>query len=291
MSENIIFIDGKWLKKSQAKISVYDHGLLYGDGIFEGIRAYNGSVFRLEKHLARLGRSAKMVSLKIPLSLSSLGNIVKLALKKNNLKDAYIRLLVTRGVGDLGLNPFVCKKPSIIVIADKLALFPKECYENGLSAIIAKTMRNIPQALDPRIKSMNYLNNIQAKIEAVRAGVPEAVMLNNQGNVSECTGDNIFIVKGNTITTPPVSAGVLEGITREVVMELITKKTGYKLLEKDFKSQVFFNCDEVFFTGTAAEVIPVTKIDNKKIGSGKPGMVTLGLIRLFREVIQKETLL
>jgi branched-chain amino acid aminotransferase len=275
-------LDGKWVSKEQAKLSVFDHGVLYGDGVFEGIRAYNGRVFRLNDHMDRLYRSARLISLRIPMAKNRLASLVNLTISKNKLTDSYVRLLVTRGVGDLGLDPRKCPRPSIVIIADKLALFPRECYEDGLKAIIAKTRRNIPQALDPTIKSMNYLNNIQAKIEANRHGVPEAIMLNAQGYISECTGDNVFYVKGNTVVTPPVSAGVLAGITRNVVMTLIKRKTRYKIVEKLFKPAELFNSDEMFFTGTAAEVIPVTRLDGKRIGNGHPGPITQHLIALFK---------
>lgn len=286
MKRQKIYIDGKWVLKNKAKVSVFDHGFLYGDGVFEGIRAYSGVVFRLRDHLTRLYQSAGLISLKIPMQINELERVVELSLVKNGLKDAYIRLLVTRGVGDLGLDPRACSKPSIIVIADKLALFPKQCYESGLSAVFAKTKRNLAQALDPRIKSMNYLNNILAKIEANTHHVPEAIMLNNEGYVSECTGDNVFYVKGGSIFTSPVSAGILEGITRDTVMKIISEKTNYRLQEKLFTPSALLNADEVFFTGTAAEVIPVTRIDSTPIGDGKPGLITKHLITLFHEAIR-----
>ncbi len=288
MSEIKIYLDGKWVRRSDAKVSVFDHGLLYGDGVFEGIRAYHGHVFRLREHLMRLERSASLISLKIPMALAKLERIVNLAIKKNKLTDAYIRLLVTRGAGDLGLDPRACPKPSVIVIADKLRLFPAKCYENGLRAIVAKTRRNFAAALDPSIKSMNYLNNILAKIEANRKNVPEAIMLNADGYVSECTGDNVFLIKGNTIITPPVSAGVLVGITRGVVIEILRKQTNFKFKEQLFRPAALFSADEIFFTGTAAEIIPVTRIDNRRIGNGKPGLVTAQLISLFKELVRKE---
>jgi branched-chain amino acid aminotransferase len=283
-----VYIDGKWVTKSKAKLSVFDHGVLYGDGVFEGIRAYNGKVFRLNTHLKRLQRSGDLISLKIPYSISKLETIVYQGLKINKLKDAYIRLLVTRGVGDLGLDPRKCPKPSVVVIIDKLALFPAECYEQGLKAVFAKTKRNIPKALNPIIKSMNYLNNILAKIEANRHNVPEAIMLNNQGYVSECTGDNVFFVKNKAVVTPPVSAGVLEGITRNAIIEIIKTQTKLTIKEKLFGPKELLAADEVFFTGTAAEVIPVTKIDNQIIGSGRPGFITCQLIQLFKNLIDKE---
>jgi branched-chain amino acid aminotransferase len=284
----VIYIDGKWVKREDAKVSVFDHGLLYGDGVFEGIRAYNGHVFRLDEHLRRLERSARLISLKIPVSRQKLASVVYAALRKNNLSDSYIRLLVTRGAGDLGLDPRACPRAGVIVIANKLALFPAECYEKGLHAIIAKRPRTPVECLDPSIKSLNYLNNILAKIEAVRAGVPEAVMLNTEGFVSECTGDNIFLVQGRTIVTPPVKAGVLVGITRQAVMEIIRNRTTYNLAERMFKPDQIFRSDEIFFTGTAAEVIPVTRINRRRIGSGRPGKVTLELMGHFRRLIETE---
>ncbi len=281
-----IYIDGKWLSKADAKISVFDHGVLYGDGVFEGIRAYDGTVFRLKEHLKRLFESAAFISLRIPVASRKLESLVNLSLKKNNLKDAYIRLLVTRGVGDLGLDPRACPKPSIIIITDKLALFPARCYTEGLEAVFAKTKRNIPEALNPIIKSMNYLNNILAKIEANRHNVPEAIMMNTDGHVAECTGDNVFFVKGRTVVTPPVEAGVLVGITRQAVIDLIRSKTSYSFKEKLFTPKELLAADEIFFTGTAAEVIPVTKIDRKAIGTGKPGPVTHHLMGLFKNLIK-----
>lgn len=284
-----VYIDGKWLPKSQAKLSVFDHGVLYGDGVFEGIRAYQGHVFRLEEHLHRLTRSAGLISLKIPLSEKQLGKIVYEALHKNNLKDAYIRLLVTRGVGDLGLDPRACPKASIVIISDKLRLFPEKCYRDGLHAVFAVTRRNIAEALNPTIKSMNYLNNILAKIEANAHNVPEAILLNAEGYVSECTGDNVFFVKGNTVITPPVSAGVLEGVTRNAIIKIIKTQTSLRFAERLFKPKDLLAADEVFFTGTAAEVIPVTVIDKKKIGSGHPGPITNGLVAFFKETIRRES--
>jgi len=291
MSQHLIYLNGTWVAPDEAKISVFDHGLLYGDGVFEGIRAYDGHVFKLKEHLNRLYRSAKLISLTIPMQKESLSKIVEEALQKNNFRDAYIRLLVTRGIGDLGLDPRVCGKPSIVVIADKLALFPARCYSEGLEAIFAKTIRNLPEALNPVIKSMNYLNSILAKIEANEKGVPEAILLNYQGYVSECSGDNVFFVKENKIVTPPISAGALEGITRATVIQLIAEKTSYENQEKLFKPDELLTADEVFFTGTAAEVIPVTKIENKPIGNGKPGKVTEELISLFQEHTKSEALL
>jgi branched-chain amino acid aminotransferase len=283
-----IYLDGAWVSKEQAKLSVFDHGVLYGDGVFEGIRAYHGRAFRLKEHLQRLKRSADQISLKMPLSINELDRLVNLALRKNNLRDAYIRLLLTRGVGDLGLDPRKCAKPSVVIIADNLALFPAECYEKGLSVIIAKTVRNLPQAINPTIKSMNYLNNILAKIEANRAGVPEALMLNSDGYVAECTGDNVFLINGQNIVTPPVSAGALEGITRAAVMKMVKAAGEYSISEKLFKPAALFQADEIFFTGTAAEIIPVTRIDKRRIGTGRAGVVTRKLIEDFKSVVRRE---
>ncbi len=289
MAEIQIYIDGKWVPKSEAKVSVFDHGLLYGDGVFEGIRAYNGQIFRLSQHLDRLWKSAAKIELKIPVAQNQLANLVKESIRRNNFSDAYIRLLVSRGVGDLGLDPNKCPVPNIIIISDKLALYPANFYENGLESAIVSVRRNITEALDPAIKSMNYLNMILAKIEALKKGVPEAIMLNAQGHVAECSGDNVFYVKDQAVITPPVSAGVLEGVTRAAVMEIVKTKTSFKLREALFKPEELLKADEVFFTGTAAEVIPVTRIDHKPIGSGKPGPATRTLINLFKDLIRKET--
>jgi len=288
MSEQIIYIDGNWLPKSQAKLSVFDHGVLYGDGVFEGIRVYKGHVFRLNHHLERLYVSAHKISLKIPMPIKTMGEIVQESLSKNDLSDAYIRLLVTRGIGDLGLDAQKCTNPSIIVIADKLALYPKEFYDQGLESAVVSVRRNLIESLDPSIKSMNYLNMILAKIEAAKKGVPEAIMLNKDGYVAECSGDNIFYVKNGVVITPPTTAGVLKGITRDAVIGILSSKTSYKFEEKLFKPDALHQADEVFFTGTAAEVIPVTKIDGKAIGNGKPGPITQELRRLFIELTQQE---
>ncbi|OVE76135.1 branched-chain-amino-acid transaminase [bacterium F11] len=291
MTLPLIYLDGEWVSPEEAKLSVFDHGVLYGDGVFEGIRAYNGRVFKLRQHMDRLYQSAKIISLTIPMEQQKLTAIVEQSIQKNNLTDAYIRLLVTRGVGDLGLDPRACPNPSIVVIADKLALFPERCYKEGLEAIFAKTRRNLVEAMNPIVKSMNYLNNILAKIEANNKGVPEAILLNYEGYVSECTGDNVFFIKNKTVFTPPVSVGVLEGITRSTVMEILHKISDYSVQEKLFYPDELLGADEVFFTGTAAEVIPVTKIDGKPIGSGKPGTITQELMRLFREHTNEESLI
>jgi branched-chain amino acid aminotransferase len=244
----------------------------------------------LKEHLERLYQSAAFISLAIPMTISKLSSLVDESLQINKLKDAYIRLIVTRGVGDLGLDPRKCGKPNIIIIAGQVALFPERCYAEGLDAVFVKTKRNLIEALNPAVKSLNYLNSILAKIEANNANAPEGIMVNHQGYVAECTGDNVFFVKGKTIVTPPTQAGVLVGITRAAVIEIIAEKTAYKFEEKLFKREELLAADEIFFTGTAAEVIPVTKIDNQKIGNGVPGPITLELIKHFKELTKKEAL-
>jgi branched-chain amino acid aminotransferase len=278
-----IWINGKLFDKENAKISVYDHGLLYGDGVFEGIRAYGGKVFRTREHLARLWNSAKAICLTIPISLAEMEKAIYETLSANNLKDAYIRLVVTRGAGSLGLDPNRTSDPQVIIITDKIVMYPAEYYENGLSIITASTIRNHPAALSPRIKSLNYLNNIMAKLEGLQAGCEEALMLNHKGEVAECTGDNIFVVRGGDVFTPPIDAGILEGVTRDAVIE-IARTDGLIVREIPFTRHDVYIADECFLTGTAAEVIPVVKVDNRTIGDGKPGKVTRELIRKFREL-------
>jgi len=275
-----IFIDGKYYSEQNAKISVFDHGLLYGDGIFEGIRAYNGRVFKLKEHIDRLFYSAKAILLDIPMTHAQIMKAVVDTCRQNKLRDGYIRLVVTRGVGTLGLNPNRCKKPSVIVIAGKIQLYPEAYYKNGLDIITVPTTRNLHSALNPAIKSLNYLNNILAKIEANNGGVEEAVMLNSEGYVAECTGDNIFIVKGNQLLTPPLAAGALYGITREVVMNL-ARDAGLQVGEPNLTRYDLFNADECFLTGTGAELIPVVKIDGRVIGTGKPGAITKQLVTKY----------
>lgn len=279
-----IYINGQLLEKEQAVVSVFDHGLLYGDGVFEGIRAYHGRVFMLREHLERLYNSARAILLEIPLSKKQMEDAVLQTLRANNLKDAYIRLVVTRGEGDLGLDPRKCSKPTLIIITDKITLYPAEFYENGLSVITSSVRRNIPEALNPTIKSLNYLNNILAKIEAVRQNVPEAIMLNREGLVAECTGDNIFVVKGNTLITPPTWTGALEGITRNVVMDLARSKLKLLVKEEVITPYHVYVGDEVFLTGTAAEVVPVREVDGRLIGEGKPGPATQKLMKEFKEL-------
>ena len=278
-----IYIDGKYHDEKNAKISVFDHGLLYGDGIFEGIRAYNGRVFKLKEHIDRLFYSAKAILLSIPMSHADLMKATVETCRKNKIRNGYIRLVVTRGVGGLGLNPNKCKKPSIIIIADKIQLYPAEYYERGLDIITVPTVRNLHSALNPAIKSLNYLNNILAKIEANNGGCEEAVMLNSEGFVSECTGDNLFIVKGSQLLTPPLSAGALYGITRGVVMDL-GRDQGLQVSEPNLTRYDLFNADECFLTGTGAELIPVVKIDGRVIGSGKPGPVTRKLVESYHSL-------
>jgi branched-chain amino acid aminotransferase len=280
-----IYIDGKFYDEKNAKISVFDHGLLYGDGVFEGIRAYNGRVFKLQEHIDRLFYSAQAILLKIPISHREIMDAVVESCRRNKIRNGYIRLVVTRGVGTLGLNPFNCKRSSIIVIAHKIQLYPPELYERGLSIITVPTVRSLHSALNPAIKSLNYLNNILAKIEAINGGCEEAIMLNAQGFVAECTGDNIFIVKGGEMFTPPLSAGALYGITRATVME-IAREAGMTVSEPDLTRYDLFNADECFLTGTGAEIIPVVKIDGRTIGTGKPGATTKGLVEKYHALTQ-----
>jgi len=272
-----IYIDGKYHDQNNAKISVFDHGLLYGDGIFEGIRAYNGRVFKLTEHIDRLFCSAKAILLKIPLSHGEIVGAVVETCRRNKIRDGYVRLLVTRGAGTLGLNPNRCKNPSIIIIADKIQLYPAGLYERGMEIITVPTTRNLHSALNPAIKSLNYLNNILAKIEANNAGCEEAIMLNAEGYVSECTGDNIVILKAGQMLTPPLSAGALYGITRGVVIEL-AREEGLTVAEPNLTRYDLFNADECFLTGTGAELIPIVKIDGRVIGAGKPGPITRRLV-------------
>lgn len=283
-----VYINGKFYEKNEAKISVFDHGLLYGDGVFEGIRTYNRLVFKLREHIDRLFESAHSIMLEIPLSKEQLIKAVILTLKENNLKDAYIRLIVTRGEGDLGLDPRKCRgHAAVIIIADKIALYPEKFYREGLSIITVPTVRNLPEALNPQIKSLNYLNNILAKIEATNAGVDEAIMLDALGYVAECTGDNIFIVKRNHLYTPPQCMGTLRGITRDTVLE-IARKSKIPVHEHVITRHEVYISDECFLTGTAAEIIPVVKVDGRIMGTGKPGSLTLNLMKKFKELTKKE---
>ncbi len=278
-----VYISGKLYDKENAKISVYDHGLLYGDGVFEGMRSYSGKVFRLQEHLDRLWDSAKAIWLEIPMTKEDMAKAVYDTLRVNNIVDGYIRLVITRGAGSLGLDPNRTSDPQVIIITDHIALYPKEYYENGLEIVTASTIRNHPVALSPRVKSLNYLNNILAKIEGLKAGCIEALMLNHKGEVAECTGDNIFIVSKGELLTPPVDAGILEGITRNAVIEL-ARAAGIVTKEIPLTRYDVYIADECFLTGSAAEVIPVVKIDNRVLGDGKPGPMTKDLIRRFHEL-------
>jgi branched-chain amino acid aminotransferase len=278
-----ISINGRLYDKEDAKISVYDHGLLYGDGVFEGIRSYGGKVFRLEEHLDRLWDSAKAIWLEIPISKQEMTKAIEETLAANGIKDGYIRLVVTRGAGTLGLDPNRTSDPQVIVIADHIALYPEDYYRKGLEIVTASTMRAHPATLNPRIKSLNYLNNILAKIEGLQAGCIEALMLNHKGEVAECTGDNIFIVKNGVLLTPPTDAGILEGITRAAVMEL-ARDSKREVGEIALTRHDVYVADECFLTGTAAEVVPVVKVDARVIGDGTPGPVTRDLMDRFRKL-------
>ncbi len=284
--ESTIYIDGKFYPESDAKISVFDHGLLYGDGVFEGIRFYNGRVFRLEEHLQRLWDSARSICLEVPISRAEMTEALLETIRKNDMREGYIRLLLTRGIGNLGLNPAQCKRPSVIIIAAPIALYPKEMYEKGLSVVTCATRRTNPASLNPAVKSLNYLNNVMARIEANLAGADEALMLNDQGNVAECTADNVFVIKNGQIFTPPISAGALRGITRAVAFE-IAAELGIRITETDITRHDVFVADECFLTGTAAEVIPVIRADGRSIGAGKPGPISTRMIARFREITRE----
>ena len=278
-----VYIDGKFYDEANAKISVFDHGLLYGDGVFEGIRAYNGRIFKLKEHIDRLYRSARAILLDVPLSHAQMSRAVVESCRKNKLRDGYIRVVVTRGVGTLGLNPKSCKKATFIVIAGKIQVFPPEMYSRGMEIATVATTRNLISALNPAVKSLNYLNNIMAKIEANNAGVDEALMLNAEGFVAECSVENIFIVSGKQLFTPPLSAGALYGITRQTVIEL-AGEMGLQVSEPNLTRYDLFCADECFVTGTGAEIMPVTKIDGRVIANGKPGPTTQRLIARYQAV-------
>jgi branched-chain amino acid aminotransferase len=273
-----IFIDGKFYSERDAKISVFDHGLLYGDGVFEGIRAYHGRVFKLKEHIDRLFCSAKAILLEIPMSHAQIMRAVVETCRENKIRNGYIRLIVTRGAGTLGLNPNRCKNPSVIIIAGSIQLYPPALYQRGMDIVTVPTTRNLHSALNPAIKSLNYLNNVLAKIEANNSGCEEAVMLNAEGFVAECTGDNLFIVKNGELFTPPLSAGALYGITRQTVIEL-AGESGVKVSEPNLTRYDLFNADECFLTGTGAEIVPVVKIDGRVIGTGKPGTLTRKFVK------------
>ncbi|MBK8856756.1 MAG: branched-chain-amino-acid transaminase [Opitutaceae bacterium] len=282
-----IYLDGKYVDEADAKVSVFDHGLLYGDGVFEGIRLYNGNIFRLEEHLERLEYSAKAIMLQMPLNRKELSEVTCETCRQNGLKDGYIRLVITRGVGDLGLAPWLCAKPSIFVIASKISLYPQEHYDNGLAIVTVPTRRINPAALPATVKSLNYLNNILGKIEAKQFGALEAIMLNDQGYVAECTADNIFIVHKGAIITPAASQGALKGVTRGTIFD-IAQELGLPLREADMTRYDVWVADECFLTGSGAEVIPVTKLDGRVIGTGKPGPITQQILASFRRRVLVE---
>ncbi|HWA28433.1 MAG TPA: branched-chain-amino-acid transaminase [Lacunisphaera sp.] len=283
----VVYFDGKYVDSNDAKVSVFDHGLLYGDGIFEGIRIYGGNVFRLDDHLERFELSARAIMLDLPLTRAQLAEAVCETCRRNQLKDGYIRLVTTRGVGDLGLAPWSCSKPTTFVIASKISLYPQEYYDNGLGIVTVPTRRIAPDALPPTVKSLNYLNNILAKIEAKQAGALEAIMLNAQGYVAECTADNIFVIHKGEIVTPAASAGALKGITRATVFD-IARELAIPMREGDLTRYDVWCADECFLTGTGAEVIPVVKLDGRAIGGGKPGPVTAKVLASFRRRVLVE---
>jgi branched-chain amino acid aminotransferase len=282
-----VYINGKLFDKNDAKISVYDHGLLYGDGVFEGIRVYSGKVFRLRQHIDRLYDSARSIHLEIPMSREQMTDAVLTTVKANNKKDGYIRLLVTRGAGTLGLDPRKTSDPQVVIIVDDITMYPPELYQNGLEIVTAATIRNHPAALNPRIKSLNYLNNVMAKIEGIRAGCLEALMLNHKGEIAECTGDNIFLVKRGILRTPPLDAGILEGVTRNAIIEL-AEAANIPVEQVALTRHDVFAADECFLTGTAAEVIPVVKCDDRMVGTGKPGPITCQLRERFHQLARTE---
>lgn len=279
----LIYLNGDLVPREKATVSVFDHGLLYGDGVFEGIRAYDGVVFRLGQHIDRLFRSARAILLDIPLTPAELSDAILETLRANDLRDSYIRVVVTRGAGDLGLDPRKCERPSVIIIAEGIAVYPSELYETGLEIVTLSTRRNPAQSLDPGIKSLNYLNNVLGKIECIRAGVHEGLMLNLEGHVTEATADNIFLVRRGELVTPPVHAGILDGITRGAVLELAAAR---QITTREILFNVYdvYNSEECFLTGTGAELIPVINVDGRVIGNGKPGPITRRLTRDFREL-------
>ena len=281
-----VYIGGTLFDKEDAKISVYDHGLLYGDGVFEGIRSYAGKVFKMDEHVDRLWDSAKAIMLEIPISKKEMADAINETLKANGIEDGYVRVIITRGAGTLGLDPNRCSDPQVIVIADRIALYPAELYEKGLDIITTSVVRNHPGALSPRIKSLNYLNNIMAKIEGLQAGCIEALMLNHKGEVAECTGDNIFLVRDGVLLTPSIDAGILEGITRNAIID-IARESGYEVRELALTKYDIFIANECFLCGTAAEVIPVVKVDSRTIGDGTPGPITQELIEKFHKLTRE----
>ncbi|SFG46924.1 branched-chain amino acid aminotransferase [Halobacillus alkaliphilus] len=283
MSSQWIYLSGEYVNKNEAVVSVYDHGFLYGDGVFEGIRVYEGNIFKLDEHLNRLYDSAKSIMLQMPYEKEEMKEIIAETVRKNELETAYIRVVVSRGMGNLGLDPSSCSNPRVVVIAEALALFPKELYERGVRLASVSSRRNRPDVLPPQVKSLNYLNNILVKMEANQAGVDEALMMNDQGYVTEGSADNIFIVKNSTIYTPPTYLGALEGITRNAIIDLANEK-GYEMKEQPFTRHDVYVADEVFLTGTAAEVIAVVEVDQRPVGDGKPGVITNHLLSEFRKI-------
>jgi branched-chain amino acid aminotransferase len=281
-----IYIDGEFFDEAEAKVSVFDHGLLYGDGVFEGIRFYNGRVFRMEAHLDRLWESGRSICLDVPISREAMDEALLETIRQNGLRDGYVRLIVTRGVGNLGLNPLHCRRPSVIIIASTIALYPEEVYRKGLTVVTVATRRMSASALNPAIKSLNYLNNVLARLEANLANADEALMLNDQGNIAECTADNVFIVKHGQIMTPPITAGALRGITRSVVFD-IAAELKIKISEPELTRHDLYIADEAFLTGTAAEVIPMINVDGRIIGNGKPGPITKRTIERFRALTRE----
>ncbi len=285
MDKLLIYLDGQMLPEADARVSVFDHGLLYGDGVFEGIRFYNGRIFRLEEHLRRLYDSAKSILLNIPMTPAEMAKATCQAVRANALRDGYIRLVVTRGAGPMGLSPYKCTKPSVIIIAATISLYPEEAYRTGLTMATVATRRPSHDILSPQVKSLNYLNNVMAKVEAIQAGAEEGLMLNDVGLVAECTGDNLFIVRDGVVSTPPLTSGALDGITRRVVFE-IAADLGLPIRERDLSRHDVFTADECFLTGTAAEVIAAVKLDQRAIGTGQPGAITQRIIARFRELTQ-----
>lgn len=281
-----IYINGDYFSREDATVSVYDHGLLYGDGVFEGLRIYSGKVFRLHEHLVRLYESANSIALQIPITLEQLTADVNETVARNGLEDGYIRLVVTRGAGPLGLDPYKCSNPQVIIIVDSITLYPDSFYEEGLELVTASTIRNHPAALSPRVKSLNYLNNIMAKMEGLKAGCMETLMLNHKGEVAECTGDNLFVVRRGRLITPPSDAGILEGITRGAVLEL-AQEAGIETAEEPLTRHDIYIAEECFLTGSAAEVVAVVKLDDRTIGSGKPGPITNQLNEAFRRLVRQ----
>jgi len=283
-----VWLDGELVDRDAARVSVFDHGLLYGDGVFEGIRAYGGRIFKMAAHLDRLWSSAERIRLEIPYSRDELEGAMRSTLEANGVRDGYIRLVVTRGVGGLGLHPFRCPRPGVFCIADRIELYPAELYEQGMAVIVARRPR-IPRAsLDPAIKSLNYLNNILAKIEAIDAGVLEAIMLNPAGEVAECTGDNVFAIRGGELHTPSAEAGILRGITRGFVIERLAPDLGLPVVERTMALEDLLSADEVFLTGTAAEIIGVSRIDEHTIGDGRVGPVTKSLVERFGAIVTSD---